>query len=305
MKKRLKSMHIASLELFLTAAENENFSTAAQYLNITPAAVSRSIKRLEERIGVELFSRNTRKTKLTPEGQIYYTKCTEVLESLISTEKALKVNKEAISGKLKISVPETFFNYKIIPYVKCFCAQYPQLKLDFHVTNRNIDFITETYDIAVRLIQPDTRLEPFLVKRKLYCATSGLFASPEYLSENNIIYEPADIQNHKCINFSISQNNKKFSWKYIDKSTAHSNGTDQIHVFDSMLATKFLAINGNGIVQLFRFAVQEELQSGKLVEILPECSQDNQWEFCFLYPQSNKNSAKLRVFIDYFSKQIK
>ncbi|WP_370570115.1 LysR substrate-binding domain-containing protein [Snodgrassella sp. M0351] len=132
-----------------------------------------------------------------------------------------------------------------------------------------------------------------------------MFASPEYLSENNIIYEPADIQNHKCINFSISQNNKKFSWKYIDKSTAHSNGTDQIHVFDSMLATKFLAINGNGIVQLFRFAVQEELQSGKLVEILPECSQDNQWEFCFLYPQSNKNSAKLRVFIDYFSKQIK
>lgn len=89
-------MHIASLELFLVAAENENFSVTAEYLNITPAAVSRSIKRLEERIGFDLFSRSTRQVKLTQEGRIYYKKCSEILDMLINAGHSIKTEKNAI-----------------------------------------------------------------------------------------------------------------------------------------------------------------------------------------------------------------
>ncbi|WP_370386988.1 LysR family transcriptional regulator [Snodgrassella alvi] len=306
MKNHLQGMNLASLELFLVAAENENFSAAAEYLSITPAAVSRSIKRLEERIGIELFNRNTRKIKLTPEGKIYYKKCSEILESLISIERELKEQKESVAGRLKISVPESFFNYKMAPYLNKFCELYPNLKLDFHVTNRNIDFVAETYDLSVRLIQPETKLEPFLIKKKLHDATSGLFASPEYLSNNSMIQSPSDIKNHQCINFSISENNKKFLWNSVDNHSKRDfHYSNQIKVFDSILATKVLALNGCGIVHLFRFAVQNELQSNKLVEILPEYSNNHTWQFCFLYPESNRNLAKLRVFIDYFIENIK
>ncbi|WP_239373232.1 LysR family transcriptional regulator [Snodgrassella gandavensis] len=306
MKNHLQSMHLASLELFLVAAENENFSAAAEYLNITPAAVSRSIKRLEERIGIELFSRNTRKIKLTPEGKIYYKKCSEILESLISTEREIKLHKESVAGRLKISVPESFFNYKMAPCLNNFCKQYPQLKLDFHVTNRNIDFVAETYDLSVRLIQPETKLESFLIKKTLYNAASGLFASPEYLASNSRIQCPSDIKNHQCINFSISENNKKFSWYCVDNhSERNFHYSNQIQVFDNILATKFLALNNCGIVHLFKFAVHDELQNNKLVEILPEYSINHLWQFCFLYPESHRKSAKLRVFTDYFIQNIK
>ncbi|OCG14991.1 hypothetical protein A9G09_04925 [Gilliamella sp. wkB292] len=305
MKKQFKTMHIASLELFLVAAENENFSVTAQYLNITPAAVSRSIKRLEERIGFDLFSRSTRQVKLTQEGRIYYKKCSEIFDMLINAGHSIKNEKNAIGGRLKISVPETFFNYKISPYLANFSEEYPNLKLDFHVTNRNIDFVAEEYDLSVRLVQENTKLEAFLIKKRLFIATTGLYASPNYLAKNGMIVCPDELINHKCINFSSSQNNKRFQWAALNKNIYKDNiENSQIQIFDSIQATKFLALNDGGIVQLFSFSVQEELKRKELVEILSEYNKEHTWEFCFLYPSTYKNSTKLKVFIEYFTNKI-
>lgn len=305
MKKQFKTMHIAILELFLVAAENENFSVTAEYLNITPAAVSRSIKRLEERIGFELFSRSTRQVKLTPEGRIYYKKCSEILDMLINAGYSIKTEKNVIEGKLKISVPETFFNYKISPYLANFSQEYPNLKLDFHVTNRNVDFIAEDFDLSVRLVQKNTKLEAFLIKKKLFVATTGLYVSPNYLAKNGMIACPNELINHKCINFSSSQNNKRFHWSFLNKNLCKDNiENSQIQIFDSIQATKFLALNDGGIVQLFSFSVQEELKRKELVEILSEYNKENAWEFCFLYPSAYKNSMKLKAFINYLTKKI-
>lgn len=305
MKKPLKSMHIASLELFLVAAENENFSTTAEYLNITPAAVSRSIRRLEKRIGFNLFSRNTRQVKLTPEGQIYYQKCAEILDMLNSAAHSVTTKKNTVAGKLRISVPESFFIYKMSPCLADFSATYPDLQLDFYVTNRNIDFVAEHYDLSIRLIRQDTKMESFLIKKDLLTTSTGLYASPTYLTNHGMPTCPEDLHRYQCINFSSSQNNKKFPWTTTNmdflKDTANSNS---IQVFNSIEASKRLAINSCGVVQLFRFSVQEELHNNQLVEILPQHTQDNTWLFCLLYPSMNKNSNKLKVFIDYCLKKI-
>lgn len=305
MKKQLKAMHLSSLELFLVAAENENFSATAEYLNITPAAVSRSIKRLEDRIGFELFSRNTRNVKLTQEGHVYYQKCSEILDMLTNAEYIVKKERNSVEGKLRISVPETFFNYKMSPYLANFFEIYPNLKIDLHVNNRNIDFVTEHYDLSVRLIQKNTKLENFLIKKKLFVAKTGLFASPNYLAKNGIITRPNELRNHKCINFSVSQNNKKFEWITSNKTFFYDNQDNyQIQIFDSIQSTKFLALNDNGIVQLFSFSVQEELRSNKLVEILPEYNKESIWEFCFLYPVAYKNSRKVKILVNYFIEKL-
>lgn len=298
-------MHIASLELFLIAAENENFSVTAEYLNITPAAVSRSIRRLEDKIGFDLFSRTTRQVKLTREGRIYYKKCSEILDMLNNAEHFIKTEKNTIGGKLKISVPETFFNYKISPFLANFSEEYPYLKLDFYITNRNIDFVAEEYDLSVRLIRENTKLEAFLIKKNLFNATTGLYASPNYLAKNGMITCPSELKYHKCINFSLSQNNKRFQWVSLNKDTIKDTiNNSQIQIFDSIQSTKFLALNDGGIVQLFNFSVQEELPQNELIEILPDYKQENNWKFCFLYPSAYKKSIKLKVFIDYFAKKL-
>ncbi|ORF47270.1 hypothetical protein B5802_13950, partial [Gilliamella apicola] len=108
-----------------------------------------------------------------------------------------------------------------------------------------------------------------------------------------------------CINFSSSQNNKRFHWSFLNKNLCKDNiENSQIQIFDSIQATKFLALNDGGIVQLFSFSVQEELKRKELVEILSEYNKENAWEFCFLYPSAYKNSMKLKAFINYLTKKI-
>ena len=155
---------LGSIAIFCKAAELGGFTAAARTLALTPAAVSRSVGRLKERLGNKLFRRTTRSMQLTDDGQLYYAQCSAALAQIDDAEKSIAGQHSQPRGLLRISVSGTYAHTRLLPRMSAFRALYPDVELEINISNRNIDFVDEGYDIAIRQgTPPDSRL----VARKL------------------------------------------------------------------------------------------------------------------------------------------
>lgn len=118
---------------------------------VTPAAVSRSVSRMEERLGVRLFARTTRSVKLTDSGRRYFEECRLALAQLVEAQREVMGQQQEPSGTLRISIPTTYAHHRILPLLPAFRARFPAVKVEVHISNRNIDFVGEGYDMAIRV----------------------------------------------------------------------------------------------------------------------------------------------------------
>jgi DNA-binding transcriptional LysR family regulator len=159
MSRQFDPVQLGSIEIFCKAAELGHFAATAEFLGVTPAAVSRSVKRLEERLATKLFIRTTRNVRLTDDGRLYFEQCKAALEQIESAERSIAGQQDHAVGTLRISVPSTYGHYRMLPRLPKFMAQHPRLKVEVSVSNRNVDFIEEGFDLAIRLgTPPDSQL---------------------------------------------------------------------------------------------------------------------------------------------------
>ena len=209
MSRRLESLQLGSIELFCKAAELGGFTAAAESLGVTPAAVSRSVGRLEARLGVRLFARTTRQIRLTEEGRGYFEQCRQALARIAEAERVLAGQQAVPTGLLRLSVPTTYGHYRLLPLLPGFLARYPQVRVDLQIVNRNVDLIEEDYDLAIRRGPPqDSRL----VARKLEDASLGLFAAPAYLRQRGWPRDLTDLPHHDCIQFVLPSTGRPAPW---------------------------------------------------------------------------------------------
>ena len=175
MARSFDPVQLGSIEMFCKAAELQGFTAAAHALGVTAAAVSRSVGRLEERLQVRLFTRTTRLIRLTDDGHSYYAECRQALAQIENAERAIHGRQAEPTGVLRISMPTTYGHYRVLPVLAAFMAQYPKIRVDVDLSNRNIEFVEEGFDLAIRLGTPqDSRL----VARKLEDATLGILPHP-------------------------------------------------------------------------------------------------------------------------------
>ena len=168
-------VQLGSIELFCKAAELGSFTAAAEALGVTPASVSRSISRLEARLGVRLFVRTTRQIRPTPEGVLYHQQCQQALEQIAAAERVLTGRQNMPSGSLRISVGSPYGHYRLLPLLPRFQQAYPQIEVELSIANRVVDFVEEGFDLAIRLgVPPDSRL----IALPLEEPTLGIFAAP-------------------------------------------------------------------------------------------------------------------------------
>jgi DNA-binding transcriptional LysR family regulator len=178
MNRQFDDILLGSIELFCLAAEAGTFTGAANTAGVTPAAVSRSIFRLEKRLGVRLFVRSTRSIRLTEGGKSYFEQSRAALNQLIEAERKVTGEQIQPSGTLRISAPTTYGHHRLLPLLPLFRAKYPKIKLEVHISNRNIDFHVENFDLAIRFRSPP---DSTLIARHLEDATLVVVASPDYL----------------------------------------------------------------------------------------------------------------------------
>jgi DNA-binding transcriptional LysR family regulator len=297
MKRNFENVLLGSIELFCLAADHGNFTSAANAAGVTPAAVSRSISRLEERLGVRLFVRTTRQIRLTEAGQVYFDQCRQALAQLVDAEREISGGQSTPSGLLRISMPTPYAHYRVLPLLPEFRARYPEVRVDVHLSNRNIDFADEGYDLAIRgRTPPDSNL----IARKLEDAELVLVATPAYLKRAGTPQTLEDLQQHDCIQFELPSTGRRIPWPF------HVDGGQIIDVAtlggyccsDDVLGIVTLARSGAGLVQTYRFIVAQDLARGELVELLPQHGGTSR-PFILLYPHARHLSLRVRTFVDF------
>ncbi|WP_066736217.1 LysR family transcriptional regulator [Cupriavidus sp. D384] len=296
MKRQFDDLQLGSIELFCLAAELSSFTAAAVAAGVTPAAVSRSVSRLEERLGVRLFVRTTRQIRLTDEGRTYFDETRQALAQLVDAERQISGQHATPAGRLRISLPTPYAHYRVLPVLPEFRERYPEVDIDVHISNRNVDFADDTYDLSVRGRAPD---DSTLIARKLEDAEMVVVATPAYLKRRGTPRTLDDLLAHECIQFERPSSGRRIPWTFrqdgedIDVMT-----TGSIATSEDALGGATLARAGAGLFQTYRFVVEQDLREGTLVQVLQEYGGSTR-PFVLLYPHARHVSRRVRTFVDF------
>lgn len=287
---------LGAIELFCTAAEAESFTVAARHAGVTPAAVSRAMARLEQRLGARLFVRTTRKVRLTDAGHAYLRQVKPALAQLAEAESEVGGQQRVAAGTVRISVPTPMGHHLLLPLLARFRRQYPEVRVEVQLSNRNVDFSSEEFDLAIRgRDQPDSGL----VVRKLLDARLCVVAAPDYLARHGTPRRLQDLAKHDCIQFLLPRTGLPVPWRFRTEDgevelTTHGG----LQCAEDLLGTVTLARAGGGLLQTYRFIVEDDLRQGVLTEVLPRhagCTRP----FSLVYPGARYLPLRVRLLIDF------
>jgi DNA-binding transcriptional LysR family regulator len=301
MQRQFEGVLLGSIELFCLAAELESFTAAAAAASVNPAAVSRTVAGLEKRLGVQLFVRTTRQIRLTDPGKRYFEQCREALNHLADAEREATGQQTTPAGVLRISMPTPYAHYRVLPLLAEFRQRYPDVTVETHLSNRNIDFADEGFDLAIRGRAPR---DSGLIARKLEDSELVVVASPVYLRRANKLKTLDDLANHECIQFELPSSGRNIPWQFNqDGNSVEISTLGGVGSSGDVLAGVTLARHGAGIFQTYRFVVEKDIADGTLIELLPQyggCSRP----FILLYPHGRHLASRVRGFVDFLMEKL-
>lgn len=302
MARQFDDLKLGSIELFCLTAQWQSFTGAAQAAGLTAAAVSRSVARMEARLGVRLFQRTTRQVRLTDAGKRYYEQCRQALGQLAEAERELSGQQQSPSGLVRLSLPTSYGHCRILPLLPAFTQAYPSVELELQLSNRNVDFTEEGFDLAVRGRTPP---DSGMVARKLEDAALVVVASPDYLARCGTPHKTADLAAHECLQFVLPSSGQAVPWVLRDAAGRDVEVPTQgrLRCADDILGPVTLARAGAGLLQTYRFIVEADLRGGALQEVLPAHAGASR-PFSLLYPAHRHMPLRVRVLVDFIVQRI-
>jgi len=279
---------------FVRAAEAGSFSGAARTLGTSPSAVSKNVARLEARFGVRLFRRSTRSLTLTREGTVYFERVAPLLRAL--DEAGDVMHPEATArGLLRVTAPGDLGRVLMERVTRQFLPLHRGLKLEVSLTDRHVNLIREGFDIAVRAGDAvDSELNGRLLAR----LPLVLAASPAYLAAHGAPADKAALAHHDHVRYMLD--GKPFPVRFADGSQLSPQG---VFDADSGVATRIAALGGLGIVQMLRFAIQDDIDAGRLVPVLPGLA-PAMVPVHALHPFGRHAPLRVRLFIEFLAAQL-
>lgn len=278
---------------FVCAADAGSFAAAAERLNLTSSAVSKSVARLEHRLGVVLFERTTRSLALTDAGRAFHETCTRILTELAEAEAVLAAQKREPAGTVRIALPASFGRLCVVPVLLRFSAQYPDVRPHLLFTDRFVDLADEGIDLAVRVGGPPD-LPSSLARRFLGRERLTFCVAPTYLEKNGMPQTIDDLQEHACVVYGRPDGTQS-SWSYAlaDGQIEQCVVRPRIVAGDAEAQLSFVRA-GLGIAQLATWLVRDDLKAGRLVEILDEAATDG-LPLSLLWPVARQLTPKVNV----------
>ncbi|WP_076858427.1 LysR family transcriptional regulator [Bradyrhizobium mercantei] len=282
------------IRTFVSAAEAGSFAVASERLGLSRSATSKSIARLEERLGVQLFNRTTRSLGLTEQGQAFYEKCARALADLQAAELSLVSGRQVPAGKLRVDLPVVFGRQCVMPALLDVVQRYPEIQLDVTFNNRRVDLIEEGYDLVIRIGHLDDSTS--LVARRLGVQTMAICAAPSYARQRGLPRTPDEIESHDCIIYYYGGRNSPWFFPGADGQSQlkHISGRLRLGSGDAIADA---ALAGRGIAQLPTWLIAPHLKSGSLVVSMPDCVCAG-LPIHALWPQGRQLTPKVRVVVD-------
>ncbi len=287
------------IETFLAVANGRSLASAAKALRLTPSAVSRSIARLEQRLGVTLMRRTTRSLALTAEGQAYRERMSVLLADIATVEAGLGREGQGPRGLLRVNASPSIGTMGLLPIMPRFTARYPDIVVDLALSDTIVDLVEERADIAIR-IGPlrDTSLRA----KKLGHSRMILVASPDYLARRSVPQHPDDLDAHDCLRFSFRRSVD--SWPFRIGGKLVHRPVHGSFFGNSGEVVRQMAVAGGGIARHGRFHVAGDLKAGRLVEVLQDFNPGDGEDIHALYAPEDRAAARIRAFLDFLDQEL-
>lgn len=264
------SERLKGIDVFVIVADMGSFTAAAERLNLTNSAVSKSIARLEGRLGTRLFQRTTRRLALTEAGETFYRTCTTVLSDLEEVEIALTSTQTEPQGKVRIDLPASYGRMHVLPLILEFMKQHPRLSPHISFSDRYVDPVHENIDIVVRIGGSDAW--PTSIGNRFFGNQKLIFcAAPDYLQQYGQPQSKSDLDGHLCVGYG-QNDGMAIPWYFKGRQP----GEMERRIMHPHIAVGdgegevMAVLAGLGIAQLPTWLVQTHLNSDRLVEVLPD-----------------------------------
>lgn len=283
------------LEVFAAVAQGGSFSAAGRRLSLTPSAISRTLDRLEARLGARLLLRTTRALTLTAEGQSYLASARRILLDLDEAEQAV-ADQGSPRGRIRVSAAVSHGRLAIVPLLGEFVRRHPHILVDISLSDESVDVAAGQADVAVRFAP---LRDSGLTVRRLGENGRSVVASPDYLARRGVPREPEDLLEHACLNFNFRRADPVWPFRRdgIDftlslASAIEANSGDTLGQ---------LALDGAGVARLGDFFARGPISDGRLVPLLEPFNPGDREEFFAVFVGGPNMPARVRVFVDYLA----
>jgi DNA-binding transcriptional LysR family regulator len=281
------------MQVFVKVAAAGGFSAAARELRLSQTMVTKHVAEIEQRLGVTLFHRSTRRLTLTEAGRHYLESCVRILAEIEHAETAAGAGRDEPRGLLRISAPVSFSVREIGPLLPEFLGRHPRVSVELGLNDRTVDLIAEGWDLAVRVGSlPDSSL----VARKLARIRTVVCAAPSYLAARGTPRRIADLHGHNCLEYTLGQTIVSHRWPFGRKAefAVQVGGNLRANSGDALLSA---ACAGLGLLYGPTFIVAAHLREGRLVPLQLDRAPIELGLYALYHPQ-RVVPAKVRAFID-------
>ncbi len=285
--------------MFSAVARTGSFSAAGRALGLTPSAISRTIDRIEARLGVRFLIRTTRALTLTAEGQSYLGAARRILADLDEAERVI-ADQGAPRGRLRVSAAFSHGRLCIVPLLGEFARHYPHILVDINLTDTVVDIARGQADVAIRF---GPLADSALTARRLGETGRSVVASPDYLARHGTPRVPEDLHGHNCLNFNFRRAEPVWPFRKDGRDYALTvTGTIEANNGETLGQ---LAADGVGITRVGNFGVVEELGTGRLVPILEAFNPGDVEPIHAVFVGGDTMPARVRVFVDYIAERLR
>jgi DNA-binding transcriptional LysR family regulator len=285
------------MRAFVRVVEYQSFSAAAVVLGLTPSAVSKLVSRLEDRLGVRLLHRTTRRLALTSEGEVYFARARQILADIEEVEVEVTRSRGSPRGRLHVHTSNAFGVHQLAPALPEFLMRYPDIEVELSITDRIVDLVGERADVAIR---GGPIADTSLSARKIGEFERTICAAPSYLARRGVPRTPAELASHVCVVAAPMPSR----WPFRTRT-----GLDLVEIMprvttDNGEAALRLALGGAGIARLADVIIGEPIRSGLLVPLLTDVHHTELLPLSAIYLAGRHRLPKVRVFLDFLVEQF-
>ncbi len=285
---------LKQIEALVSVAGRGSLTAAARAAGVAPAVIGRRIDALEERLGVKLLLRTTRRVTLTHEGSAFVEDCQRLLADLANAEASVSAGGVKASGHLRITAPAGFGRRHVAPLVPVFLAQHPDVSVSLNLSDRVVDIVNEGFDCAVRVgeLSDSSLVSVRLADNRRLCV-----AAPAYLQRAGVPATPAELSRHECLTLSSDASQAR-GWAFmVDGALTHLRPSARLDCSDGQVLHDW-CLAGLGIAWRSTWEVESEVQAGQLVLLLEAYAAPPNGIFAVV-PQRKHLPLRVRLWIDF------
>lgn len=292
--------YLESLRVFVRVIELGSITAGGRDLRLSPAVASNRIKDLENRFGVRLLNRTTRRLTPTEIGRAFYDHARRVIDTLDEAEAMVSSFSGKPQGVIRLTAPLGLGRRLIAPLIPRFCHENPGVEFRLRLSDRNVNIVEDAIDLAFFLGEP---ADSTLKWRKIADCPRVLVAAPEYLSKHGTPRQPEDLTEHNCLLLRYPRSPEYFWVLQTEEGLKKMMVSGRFDTDDGDVLTSW-ALSGEGIANRPRYEIAEDLVAGRLLEVLPSTPPPPA-QFGCLTPHRKLQDPKVRMFADYAAKELK